>query len=108
MPTCPPQEELERLASKTPGPDDEFSLTSHFEVCATCREPVAALSRPGPTLRLPNHRTLSPAPGRPKPRYFSGLTIDQAADVLHTSPRTAKRHWTYARAWLLSEMGHGD
>ncbi|HBE71782.1 MAG TPA: RNA polymerase subunit sigma [Planctomycetaceae bacterium] len=35
-----------------------------------------------------------------KLRYFGGLTIDQAAEVLGVSPRTAKRYWTYARAWL--------
>lgn len=33
-------------------------------------------------------------------RYFGGLTIPEAAKVLHISPRTANRHWTYARAWL--------
>jgi RNA polymerase sigma factor (TIGR02999 family) len=33
-------------------------------------------------------------------RYFGGLTIAEAAQVLHMSPRTADRLWTYARAWL--------
>jgi RNA polymerase sigma factor (TIGR02999 family) len=33
-------------------------------------------------------------------RYFSGLTIDQAAQALGTSPRTVKRRWQYALAWL--------
>jgi RNA polymerase sigma factor (TIGR02999 family) len=35
-----------------------------------------------------------------KLRYFAGLTLEQAAEVLRLSPATAKRHWTYARAWL--------
>ena len=35
-----------------------------------------------------------------KLRYFAGLTIEEAADVLGISPATAKRDWTYARAWL--------
>ncbi|MBP8305005.1 MAG: sigma-70 family RNA polymerase sigma factor [Phycisphaerae bacterium] len=35
-----------------------------------------------------------------KLRYFAGLTLEQASDVLGISPTTAKRHWTYARAWL--------
>jgi RNA polymerase sigma factor (TIGR02999 family) len=39
-----------------------------------------------------------------KLRYFSGLTIAQAADVLEISPRTAKRLWAYARVWLLREI----
>jgi RNA polymerase sigma factor (TIGR02999 family) len=33
-------------------------------------------------------------------RYFAGLTNDQAAAALAISPRTADRHWAYARAWL--------
>ena len=33
-------------------------------------------------------------------RFFAGLPIPEAARVLGISPRTADRHWTYARAWL--------
>jgi RNA polymerase sigma factor (TIGR02999 family) len=35
-----------------------------------------------------------------KLRYFAGLTVEQAAEVLGISPTTAKREWAYARAWL--------
>jgi RNA polymerase sigma factor (TIGR02999 family) len=37
-------------------------------------------------------------------RYFAGLTIEDAAQALGISPRTAKRNWAYARAWLRREM----
>ena len=37
-------------------------------------------------------------------RYFAGLTIDEAAGVLGISAATAKRYWTYSRAWLYREM----
>lgn len=37
-------------------------------------------------------------------RYFTGLTADQAAEMLQLSPSTADRHWTFARAWLRREM----
>ncbi|WP_145258493.1 ECF-type sigma factor [Planctomycetes bacterium Pan216] len=41
-------------------------------------------------------------------RYFTGLTIEETARVLKTSPRTTKRHWAYARAWLRREIeGNG-
>lgn len=40
-----------------------------------------------------------------KLRYFAGLTIEQTAEVLGCSVTTAKRHWAYARAWLLEELG---
>ncbi len=35
-----------------------------------------------------------------KLRYFVGLTIEEAAEVLNISAPTAKRGWTYAKAWL--------
>lgn len=35
-----------------------------------------------------------------KLRYFAGLSIDQAAEVLGISHATAVRHWSFARAWL--------
>ncbi len=37
-------------------------------------------------------------------RYFTGLTIDETAQMLGVSARTVKRNWTYARAWLRREM----
>lgn len=37
-------------------------------------------------------------------RYFAGLTVEQAARTMGISPRTAKRNWAYARAWLRREM----
>jgi len=42
-----------------------------------------------------------------KLRYFAGLTLEQAAEVLELSPTTAKRHWTYARAWLYKAVKSG-
>jgi len=39
-----------------------------------------------------------------KLRYFGGLSIEEAAGLLQISPATAKRWWTYARAWLYSEI----
>jgi len=39
-----------------------------------------------------------------KLRFFAGLTLEEAAGVLGISPATADRHWSYARAWLYSEM----
>lgn len=39
-----------------------------------------------------------------KLRYFVGLTIEDAAEILGISERTAKRHWVFARAWLHDEL----
>jgi RNA polymerase sigma factor (TIGR02999 family) len=40
-----------------------------------------------------------------KMRYFAGLTIEEAADALGISAATAKRWWTFARAWLFERVG---
>ena len=39
-----------------------------------------------------------------KLRYFVGLTIDEASNVLDISAPTAKRWWAYARSWLYQEI----
>jgi RNA polymerase sigma factor (TIGR02999 family) len=39
-----------------------------------------------------------------KLRYFSGLSVEEAAEIAGLSRATAFRHWSFARAWLISEM----
>jgi RNA polymerase sigma factor (TIGR02999 family) len=39
-----------------------------------------------------------------KLRYFVGLSIEEVSEVLGISAATAKRDWTYARAWLFGEI----
>jgi RNA polymerase sigma factor (TIGR02999 family) len=42
-------------------------------------------------------------------RYFGGLTIEETAEVMKTSPATVKREWTMARAWLYQALaGPGE
>lgn len=43
-----------------------------------------------------------------KPRYFAGLAIEEAAEVLGISAPTAKRDLTCARAWLFRAMIFGQ
>jgi RNA polymerase sigma factor (TIGR02999 family) len=38
-------------------------------------------------------------------RFFGGLSVQETAQVLKVSPATVMRDWTFARAWLKSEMG---
>jgi RNA polymerase sigma-70 factor, ECF subfamily len=38
-------------------------------------------------------------------RFFGGLTVEEMADQLDSSPATIKRRWTLAKAWLLRELG---
>jgi RNA polymerase sigma factor (TIGR02999 family) len=46
-----------------------------------------------------------------KLRFFAGLSVEQAAEVLGVSRATADRHWRYAKTWLyctLSRQGRPD
>lgn len=38
-------------------------------------------------------------------RFFSGMTVEETAEVLGISPATVKRYWVTARAFLAREMG---
>jgi RNA polymerase sigma factor (TIGR02999 family) len=39
-----------------------------------------------------------------KLRFFAGLTLEEAGQLLGFTERTAKRHWAFARAWLYDAM----
>jgi RNA polymerase sigma factor (TIGR02999 family) len=38
-------------------------------------------------------------------RYYGGLSVEEIAEVLGISPRTVKREWAMAKAWLQAEFG---
>ena len=37
-------------------------------------------------------------------RFFGGMSVEETAEALGTSPATVKRDWTMARAWLNREL----
>ena len=43
-------------------------------------------------------------------RYFGGLTVEETARVMGLSPKTVKREWSMAKAWLYGDLkqNHGD
>jgi RNA polymerase sigma factor (sigma-70 family) len=41
-------------------------------------------------------------------RYFTGLSIDETADVMGISAATVSREWTIARAWLHREISRRE
>jgi RNA polymerase sigma factor (TIGR02999 family) len=41
-------------------------------------------------------------------RFFGGLTLEEAAEVLGASPATVKRDWSLARAWLYRRLTGGS
>lgn len=43
-----------------------------------------------------------------KLRYFVGLTLDEAAELLDLKPSTADRRWAFAKAWLYERLHRQD
>jgi RNA polymerase sigma factor (TIGR02999 family) len=43
-----------------------------------------------------------------KLRVFAGMSVEEVAQLQGTSPRTVKRNWAYARAWLGRELASYD
>jgi len=43
-----------------------------------------------------------------KMRFYAGLSVEEAGMALGISTRTARRHWSYARAWLFRALRHDD
>ena len=76
--------DLEDLEIASPAPDDQLlALNNALDRFATLEPRQAELV---------------------KLRYFVGLKIANAAEILGISEATAKRWWTYARAWLFHEI----
>jgi RNA polymerase sigma-70 factor, ECF subfamily len=83
---------------------------AHHEVPLTLAPPLFAEDRPVIEL-LDLDRVLDrleldhPRPARViELRFFSGLEIEEIAQVLEISDRTVKRDWEFARAWLLHRL----
>jgi RNA polymerase sigma factor (TIGR02999 family) len=41
-------------------------------------------------------------------RFFAGLGVEETAEALGVSPRTVKRSWRFAKAWLRREIGEAE
>jgi RNA polymerase sigma factor (TIGR02999 family) len=79
--------DIQNLEIAAPGDDDQLLAVSE------ALDKLAAQDKPKAELV--------------KLRYFVGLTLAEAAEVLQISEPTAKRWWCYARAWLYSEIQQG-
>lgn len=87
---------LRRKASKRAGPVpaevdrfDQDAAAGHFEEIVAVDDALRRLSE------------LDPQQGRVvEMRYFGGLTVEETAAALGVSPRTVKRDWATAKAWL--------
>ncbi len=41
-------------------------------------------------------------------RFYAGLSVEEAAEVIGVAPRTVERRWAAARAWLFRELEYDD
>jgi DNA-directed RNA polymerase specialized sigma24 family protein len=41
-------------------------------------------------------------------RFFSGLSVEETAEILQVSPHTVHRDWQFAKTWLRRELTRGQ
>jgi RNA polymerase sigma factor (TIGR02999 family) len=75
-------------------------LTDVPMVVSEVHEDLLALDAALNRLKAVNHQAVELV----QLRYFAGLSVDDAAEMLDISPRSAGRLWAYARAWLHQEI----
>jgi RNA polymerase sigma-70 factor (ECF subfamily) len=89
-----------RTAGKRGGVQQAVSLEEHGDVVLNKPTDLADLDE-----ALNRLEQLDPRQTRiVELRFFGGLSIEEIATVLHISPRTVRREWSTARAWLYGEM----
>ena len=90
-----------RLAAKRGGAQIRLSLSKVDRIASRFDVNLIALDE-----ALRRLEAIDPQKGRiVELRYFSGLGIEETAEVIGISPATVKRDWSMARAWLRSEIG---
>ena len=83
-------------AMKRGGPQEKLSLDEAPDVSLEPNTKLLALDE-----ALKALAEIDPQQGRiVELRYFGGLTIEETAEVMKSSPATIKREWAMARAWL--------
>ena len=91
-----------RHAGKRGDPAARVSLEVGLEEAANRDAPEDVLAI---NLALERLATLDPEQARiVELRFFAGLTVEETAHVVNRSPRTIKREWRLARAWLFREL----
>jgi RNA polymerase sigma factor (TIGR02999 family) len=87
-------------AQKRGGPQDKLSLDEAPDISLEPNSNLLALDEALTTLG-----EIDPQQSRiVELRYFGGLTIEETAEVMNSSPATIKREWAMARAWLHQEL----
>jgi RNA polymerase sigma factor (TIGR02999 family) len=89
-----------RVAAKRGGKSPRVTFDAALDVAAAPELEIVAVD--GALTRL---EELDPRQARlVELRFFSGMTVEETAHVLGCSPRTVKREWRLARAWLFGQL----
>lgn len=92
---------VSRRAQKRGGGIEPVPLDDAFAMAVSRGDELLALDEALDRLALVNERY-----GRVvECRFFGGMSVEDTAEALGTSPATVKRDWTLARAWLNRELG---
>ena len=86
-------------ADKRGGAEEKLSLEEALVLTDAKREELLALDGALVKLAARDPRLAQVV----EMRFFGGLSTEETAAVLGVSPRTVKRDWTVARAWLYEE-----
>jgi RNA polymerase sigma-70 factor (ECF subfamily) len=79
--------------------------TLSLDEAVAASEPAAVVDMIGLDMALTGLAEVDPRAARiVELRYFSGLSIEETAEVLGVSAGTVKREWSTARAWLYREL----
>ncbi len=89
---------------KRGGGAQQLSLDQAMEVSAERNADLIALDDALNTLATMNPRQSQIV----ELRYFGGLSEEETAEALTVSPRTVRRDWSLARAWLYRELNRGE
>jgi RNA polymerase sigma factor (TIGR02999 family) len=92
----------ERGAKKRGGNAQKVSLDETAALSRAPEPPILALDE-----ALTTFSKIAPRQAKVvELRYFGGLTEEEVVAVLKISPRTVRRDWDLAKAWLLRQLGH--
>jgi len=91
----------QRVTAKRGGGEVRFELENR-EIAATAEQTEEMLAIDEALSRL---AALDPQQARVvEMRYFGGMTVEETAEALSIAPRTVKREWAMAKAWLRVEI----
>lgn len=89
-----------RQAGKRGGAMEELPLDQAMEITSAKSRELVELNN-----ALESLEQIDPRQARVvELRFFGGLTVEETAEVLGIAPRTVKRDWSVARAWLHGEI----